>query len=111
MTMCQHSGCPQLATHMPCLMVPAKGWPIEAHQPIQFALGVKVCLHHAKGAGAAALLERNPKLVEVIKVAARAANPGGAKPDFERAWIDPLALDGARYAAMAAMMSKTSQNA
>jgi len=89
MACCQREGCPAMARWSPRLNVPAQGYALDAHQPMQVILCLKVCDRHMADLSAAELLAGD-QLRDVIA----AALIGRAPPDYDRAWIERLPCEG-----------------
>lgn len=93
---CEKNGCPRAATHAPRLSIPAKGWAIELHQPLQMFCGVELCRDHAGeffAGDAPRFWQENPKLRQAVEIMAA----GKAPPDFDRTFADVVRIDSSVY--------------
>lgn len=101
---CSTTDCPHGAKYAPKICIPATGWPIDMHKPIELVCGVKLCKEcmdkmkaddwlgpeldkpENKGTG--------KNLREIVTIMTRGHMP----PDFDRAWIEPLLLSSKEFA-------------
>lgn len=96
-SICQKTDCGRPATTAPTLNIPAKGFPISLHQPIRMVIGLRLCRHCARQATAPDFL--TDKIKAVVEAMAR----GKAPPDFDRAFVSPISLDGDEFQNFAAL--------
>lgn len=94
--LCAETGCPCRATHGVIIHIPAKGYAIEAHTPLQMAAKMSWCERHAKAFSIANWLD--PKLDhepgnlrETVRDMLAALHR--AAPDFDRAWVQAYPLE------------------
>lgn len=91
---CARNGCKREATHYPKVCVPATGFPIEGHQPLDCVVSLPCCIAHARKFDVNVFLNTphpsNPALnfKSVFQVMAAGRTP----PDFARAWVEPIPL-------------------
>lgn len=104
MTPCMIEGCPAAATYAPKLCIPAMGHKIGSHQPIELMLGFKTCHAHFDS-DAKKMLAENPNFEKMIRLMAR----DRATPDFDRAWIVAMPLDGDEFQEYQAMVDRSKQ--
>lgn len=98
---CQKTGCTRPASKALTINVPAKGWPISLHQPVRMVIGVHLCRQCAATVKAAEFLTADTKIKTVIEDMCRTAKQ--AEPDFARAFVTPISLDGDEYQNFAAL--------
>lgn len=91
---CVLGECTFEATHAIMLNVPAKGWPIDIHRPVEVFCGLTLCRDHA------ARVQRHEfmgdHLKAQVKAAVEARGPG-PDPDFARAWISAIPINSKRW--------------
>lgn len=85
MTKCATNGCDRKGEWAVEMHIPAKGWAIEAHQPLSIICDMPLCRDHATEAN---LLQAMPDLRNGIRDVIGAV--GRAEPDFDRAWTTPI---------------------
>lgn len=90
---CQKTGCTRPASKALTINVPAKGWPVSLHQPIRMVLGLRLCRQCAAEATPAEFLTDDMR--RATEITCRASKK--AEPDFDRAFISPISLDGHEY--------------
>lgn len=98
---CQKNGCTWPASKALTLNVPAKGWPIALHQPVRMVIGLQLCRQCAAAAKPAEFLAGDITIKATIESVCRTAKK--AEPDFDRAFISPISLDGDEYRRFAAL--------
>lgn len=100
-TACQRQGCTSPALYAVKINVPARGWPIEWHEPLSAILGLKLCHWHLKqfdlapfvGKAAVPPMSLRPNFEAV----ARMRGDGAPAPDFKRAFVTGVRLDSDEY--------------
>lgn len=98
---CQKVGCTRSATKALSINVPAKGWPISLHQPARVVIGLRLCRQCAAEAKAEDFLTFDTVIKPTLEGMCRASMK--AEPDFDRAFISPISLDGDEYQRFAAL--------
>jgi hypothetical protein len=98
---CEREGCERKAEYGVCLNIPAKGFGIDIHTPLQVIIGLCVCHKH--------LLQIRAEPKQVIDIAASddlrkaieemVRAQGKADPDYERAFISGLRFDDPQWRA------------
>lgn len=107
---CEHDGCERAAQFAPKICVPAMGWPLDEKRALQATLGVRLCREHCEEFPAADQFKADAPgaLREVFKVMARAAG-SFIPPDFKRAWVKPVPLDGEEWATFTRVRAQRAQ--
>jgi len=94
--------CSAAAVGVVKIHVPAKGWPIEYHQPLTAIIGVNVCPEHGAPSFTKELL--GDPLKRTFKAIATASQR--AEPDFDRAWFTVVPFGSKELAQMAQQQAK-----
>lgn len=97
---CCREGCDLDARWAPKLCVPAAGYAIERHEPLQALVGLALCTYHIADLKPADLLggpigaddAGGERLRQVFRVMA-----GKVPPDFERAWIARVSVNSPEF--------------
>lgn len=90
---CQKTGCTRPASKVLTVNVPAKGWPVSLHQPVRLVIDLRLCRHCAAEAKIVEFLSDDLK--QAIEITCRASKK--ADPDFARAFLSPISIDGEEY--------------
>lgn len=85
MTQCGRIGCDREATHYPCLVVPAIGFPATPENCLQAVIGLVTCREHA---GEQELATNMPEESQA-RIRMALVSIGKVAPDFKRARIEP----------------------
>lgn len=98
MTLGMVKGCANPATVGLAMNVPAKGVALAEHDPIRILLGIMVCDGCTRKIAAKEFLgDSSSSLGTLLRVMCRKG--GWAEPDFDRAFIAPVPLDGEEWKA------------
>lgn len=97
MTRCSWDSCEKDATIVPEVNVPAQGYPRDSHQPLSMILGLPVCEEHFKNINLEELLYKGGPFNEGLEPVFKAGAAGRQPPDFKRAWLSKIPLDGDKY--------------
>lgn len=99
MTKCATKECKHGAKFIPRICVPAKGWPIDSHEPLSCMMGIEVCESCFKDMkpemffGPA--LDKIPNnMRKIFEIGA----DGKCPPDFDRAYIERVSISSKEYA-------------
>lgn len=87
---CQRNGCSLRANFAPRLLIPPRGF--EGFEPWGLLIGLEVCRMHFLELRARTFLNR-----AVIGIATEVMKRGGAEPDFERAYLEPVHVMASEY--------------
>lgn len=85
--MCFEEGCECLATYLPKVCVPARGYPLEVERSAQCIVQFPMCWKHIQEIKMPEFM--TPELEEIFRMMLRNKQP----PDFARAWVHHLPLD------------------
>jgi hypothetical protein len=88
---CQSSGCLHRAQYVAKLMIPPKGFPIEANKNLSIIIGVPLCEDHLVICVPEQFLNRQTYAI------VDAFTKGKVSPDYERAFILPVDMDSNEY--------------
>lgn len=91
---CAHENCDADSIVVPVIRVPAKGWPIDLHQPLKMIMGLHICDAHKAQFDVKEML--NDDLRNIFKIAAN----GKCEPDFDRAFVEWCKIGSAEYNAL-----------
>lgn len=93
-SICQWKGCSAPSTHYPKIMIPAKGWPIELHQPLGLLIGLPLCHQHCKEFSVPEFLDHpTPNGTATNRLIFDYAARGKCDPDYDRGFIQPVRMD------------------
>ena len=91
---CDWKGCQNEATHFPQIMVPARGVPIDTHQPLSMLIGLHCCLKHCRKFDVKSFLSTvGPDGLNTAMVSMQLLAAGRAAPDFKRAFVIPVSME------------------
>lgn len=98
---CNHEGCQADAKWAAKICVPAQGWPIDQHKPLEMILGVGVCETHWPPLDLQPSLSADfqsedpgaPSLRRVFEFMAA----GRCAPDFDRAWLAKVSVNSREF--------------
>lgn len=100
-TACQRQGCASPALYAVKISVPARGWPIEWHEPLSAILGLKLCHWHVKQFDLAPVVGKAAvpptSLRPIFEAMARIRGAGAPAPDFKRAYVTGVRLDSDEF--------------
>ena len=94
MNACHEVDCHRLARIVPLLLVPARGWPLALHRPARMIFNLPVCRDHFKAMSVADLVNDDNKQAAIEAFMAGKI----ARPDFDRATLQSLAIDSTEFA-------------
>lgn len=97
MPKCNGEKCSSEATHAPLLQIPAEGWPLDMHQPIEMVMGLELCEKHTDEfiGRCDEFKKENPQIGEIAAMTARAA--GKWPTDYSRAVFKKVKLTSPEY--------------
>ena len=91
--LCARKDCDRKGEWSVIINIPAKGWAIDMHQPMQMTIGLPLCREHAhEGDLSWYLTEEGKGLIREQLHARRLA-----EPDFARAWITPIRTSDPKF--------------
>lgn len=102
---CCKVGCSNRASVAPKVCVPATGWPIGSHKPLEALLGLPLCKDHFEEINSQELVQ-DEKMRQVFRSAAR-MNGSPLAPDFKRTFVVPVRLDSDEYVKFTEMKKRT----
>jgi hypothetical protein len=88
---CSYPKCTDVATHAPKICVPDVEMARETPQPMSILIGMKLCLMHASTFDVQETLNA-PQTPEMRDLFTCMAQSQGLMPDFNRAYVVPIAL-------------------
>lgn len=93
---CSEKNCMKHGKWAPKINVPAKGWPIDMHQPIQSIMTIELCEEHKNSYSIENFINNEtPELQQILTMACK--SQGKAEPDFDRAWLSWLGVGSSEY--------------
>lgn len=95
---CTRTGCGRPAAFAPKICVPAMGRAIGKHKPIEVAFTGGICGECMAGLTAADFLSPDDPAGAHLRQLVAIGAGGHVLPDFGRAWVEALPLDGAEFA-------------
>lgn len=90
---CQKNECPNVAEVALCIKIPAMNVSIDEHEPISVAINLKLCRSCLAKEDVHVWLSHNNNYLKLM-VARQVQALGKQPPDFNRAWLEGIALDG-----------------
>lgn len=103
---CSWHGCPCAAQFAPKLLVPGEGYPQEESRSAGMICGLELCREHAENFDVQDFLEQDNGAIKQTVTMMVKAMGSSVRPDFKRAWVRALPLDGSEYAIFERMRSK-----
>ena len=92
---CEATGCVHDAKWAPKINVPAEGWSVEQHQPLQMILGLGLCEPHFVELKIEDY-STSPELRQLFEIMAT----GKCAPDFARAWFSKVSVNSNEFKLM-----------
>lgn len=112
MLRCERDGCEQAAQFAVEICVPAKTMQAKEREWPSVIIGLKLCLTHAKEFDAKQQFN-DPRTADtwktIFKVAYGVGKYKELGPDFDRAFVNPIPLDGEKFLTYERMTAKGKQ--
>lgn len=95
---CTRKGCDRPAAFVPKICVPAMGRAIGAHRPLEVGLTLPTCAECMAGLTRDNFISPDHPAGAHLRHVIGLAAGGRVLPDFDRAWVEGVALDGVEFA-------------